>query len=139
MAVQNGHTDVIKILLDLYVKLDASPKIDETVGEVCTPLFIAAQNGHIETVKLLVEAGANINKTAFNGATPLFIALQNGHTEITKLFNKLGTGSDAATCKLKIKKQQTLFFEAKKTLPSKYVNLQGNENLNPDREYPMLN
>lgn len=139
MAAQNGHTDVVKILLDLYVKLDANPKIDETIGEVCTPLFIAAQNGHIETVKLLVEAGANINKTAFNGATPLSIALQNGHPDITKLFNKVGAVSDAATCKLNKKKQQTLFFEAKKTLPSKSVNLQDNENLKPAKEYPMLN
>ncbi|HEY2566927.1 MAG TPA: ankyrin repeat domain-containing protein [Candidatus Aquirickettsiella sp.] len=138
MAAQNGHTDVVKILLDLYVKLDASPKIDETIYEVCTPLFVAAQNGHIEIVKLLVKAGANINKTAFNGATPLSIALQNGHPDIIKLFNKLGAVS-AATCKLNKKNQPTLFFQAKKKLPSKSVNLQDNENLNPDKEYPMLN
>ena len=51
-----------------------------------TPLFIAAQNGHLEIVQFLVESGANKDQgTTNDGATPVFIAAQNGHLEIVRV------------------------------------------------------
>ncbi|OQS04362.1 serine/threonine-protein kinase TNNI3K, partial [Thraustotheca clavata] len=44
-----------------------------------TPLYIAAKNGHRDTVSILIDAGDNINQATDNGATPLCIAAQNGH------------------------------------------------------------
>ena len=46
-------------------------------GEL-TPLLIAARDGHLESVKLLVEAGADINALAADGKNALGLALFNG-------------------------------------------------------------
>jgi ankyrin repeat protein len=49
-------------------------------------MYIAAQNGHLETVKLLLEkapATAEVQQKA--GWTPMHIAAQNGHLETVKL------------------------------------------------------
>ena len=52
----------------------------------CTPLFIAAQNGHKEIVQLLLAVpGININAAKDNGCTPLYIAAEKGHKEIVQL------------------------------------------------------
>ena len=47
-------------------------------------LFIAAQEGHSKVVKLLLDAGADKDKTA-NGQTSLSIATEKGHTEVVQL------------------------------------------------------
>ena len=44
-----------------------------------TPAFIAAQNGHIDVLRVLKELGANLDTPMNDGATPAFIAAQNGH------------------------------------------------------------
>ena len=45
-----------------------------------TPLFIAAQKGHLEVVRFLVESGANKTKQGRTDteSTPLFIAAAKG-------------------------------------------------------------
>ena len=58
-----------------------------------TPLLAAAQNGHTEVCKLLLETGkANVKETSPKGFTPLLLAAQNGHTEVCELL--LANGSD---------------------------------------------
>ena len=48
-----------------------------------TPLFMAALFGRFEAVKVLYEAGAQIDKTgAKDGATPFIVAAQQGHLEV---------------------------------------------------------
>jgi len=53
-----------------------------------TPLFIAAQQGHIAVVDALLEKNVNPNQAKLNGATPLLVAAQNGHPEIVKALLK---------------------------------------------------
>jgi ankyrin repeat protein len=50
-------------------------------------LLEAAENGNAETVKTLIDAGADLN-TAMNSGTPLFIACYNGHTATVELLLK---------------------------------------------------
>ena len=52
-----------------------------------TPLFIACREGHIDIVRLLLEAdGCNMNKaTTDGGATPFYIACHKGHVDIVRL------------------------------------------------------
>eukprot|EP00731_Ephydatia_muelleri_P038788 Em0910g1a len=54
------------------------------------PLVSASQNGHLEIVKSLIEAGANVNHTAKDGWTPLVIASHDGHLEIVKSLIEAG-------------------------------------------------
>jgi ankyrin repeat protein len=46
-----------------------------------TPAYIASQNGHTETLALLLASKADIK----NGTTLAFIASQNGHTQTLAL------------------------------------------------------
>ncbi|MDC0857561.1 ankyrin repeat domain-containing protein [Rickettsiales bacterium] len=50
-----------------------------------TPLHIAAQNGHPEIVKLLLDRGAEVNQAGRYGTTPLHIAAHRGHREAVQL------------------------------------------------------
>jgi ankyrin repeat protein len=51
------------------------------VGEM-TPLMFAARQGDMESVKILVEAGADVNKQSVDGWTALNIATQNRYYKI---------------------------------------------------------
>lgn len=44
-----------------------------------TPLYMAAQENHLEVVTLLLANGANPSVTTDDGFTPLAVALQQGH------------------------------------------------------------
>jgi len=55
-----------------------------------TPLHLAAEEGHIEAVKLLVDSGADINATDRWGGTPLQGSLKHNHTQIAKFLKKHG-------------------------------------------------
>lgn len=61
-----------------------------------TPLIIAARNGHINTVHLLLENGAHLE--SFNDAneTALSVALKNGHTAIVNVMNRMISARDDA-------------------------------------------
>jgi len=48
-AAFNGHTDVVRLLLEKGANIEAT-----------TPLHTAAYNGHIGVVRLLLEKGANL-------------------------------------------------------------------------------
>jgi ankyrin repeat protein len=59
-------------------------------------LFIASQDGHVEVARLLIEAGADIDKAKDNGVTPLYVASQNGHVEVARLLIEAGADIDKA-------------------------------------------
>ena len=49
-------------------------------------LWIAAEKGHVEVVKLLLtEGNAEVDKAANDGVTPLYAAAMQGKTEVVKL------------------------------------------------------
>jgi len=60
----------------------------------CTPLWIASQNGHTDTVQYLKLAGANIDHQRQDGSTPLFVASHNGHTDIVQKLVSVGANID---------------------------------------------
>src|SRR5690242_19818395 len=53
-----------------------------------TPLYTAAEGGHLEIVKLLIKHDANVYATTEEGKTILYIALQSNNQEIIKLVKK---------------------------------------------------
>ena len=52
------------------------------------PFSTVPQNGHVDVVKLMLDYGADINKTPNNGANPLLIASQKGHEEIVRMLKE---------------------------------------------------
>jgi len=60
-------------------------------GEL-TPLLIAARDGHLASVKTLVEAGANVNALAADGKNALGLAIFNGSYDIADYL--VDAGSD---------------------------------------------
>jgi hypothetical protein len=57
-----------------------------------TSLHLAVQNGNIDIVKMLLDAGHDINAVNADGQTPLHIAVQMGHTEIVQLLTHTEVG-----------------------------------------------
>ena len=68
--------------------------IDQVDIDDRTPLFFAATQGHRTSAKLLVDAGADINKRGPMGQTPLCKALLNRHVGLMELL--MAEGSDPA-------------------------------------------
>ena len=68
---------------------------------------MAAGNGHVEIVKLLVEAGASVGTENAEGSTPLHWACLNGHVKIVEYL--LDKGAKLSACN---KTGRTPFDEA---------------------------
>ena len=47
-----------------------------------TPMHDAAANGHLDVIRYLVEAGADMEREDYFGSTPLLRAAQQGHTNV---------------------------------------------------------
>ena len=59
---------------------------------------MACEHGHIDVVKLLIEAGADINQARTdNGAPPLFMTCQKGHIDTARLLIEAGADINQAT------------------------------------------
>ncbi len=65
-------------------------------GGGITPLVFAAREGDLDTVKALVEAGANVNQTTNYGWTPLLTATQNKNYKIGKYLLEHGADPNLA-------------------------------------------
>ncbi|KAL7937028.1 ankyrin repeat-containing domain protein [Trichoderma chlorosporum] len=72
-----------------------------------TPLAYAVKNGHQDTVRLLLEKGAAVDRTGYMNQTPLLIAINNGHEQIVRLL----LGKDA-TVEAKDEQGQTPLCQA---------------------------
>jgi hypothetical protein len=83
-AAKNGYTDIAKTLVT------ALGTDDVTVFSV--PLIDAAGKGHIEIVKNLIEAGADVNSRYWTGGiTALMAAAASGWPEIVQVLIDAGT------------------------------------------------
>ena len=72
--VKNGKQEIGK---------GADPSMKDSKG-IC-PLMVASQEGHLEFVEFLLDAGANIKQQNDMGRTSLFFAVTNNHLEVAKL------------------------------------------------------
>jgi ankyrin repeat protein len=61
-----------------------------------TPLLFAARDGLLDAAKLLVEAGADVNKPDPNGITPLLMAITNGQLPVAQFLVDRGADLKAA-------------------------------------------
>lgn len=78
-ACHQGYVTIVKALVDL------GPKIDLNVvsNQGTTPLLHAVESGCTKIIKILVEAGADIEGGSTNGWKPLHMAVFKGYNDIT--------------------------------------------------------
>jgi cytohesin len=95
-AASNGHTTIVKMLLDA----GASPNLSRG----SQPLQQACVNGHARIVEMLLQAGAWINERTevkfikdslhttriYGGRTALDFACMNGHADVVEVMLKAG-------------------------------------------------
>lgn len=80
-----GHIDICKLLIIHGDDLERKQSYNYT------PLFLAVKRGHKQTVKFLLEIGADINvKIGFNDDTLLHVAVNNRDLACCKLLLKNG-------------------------------------------------
>ncbi len=87
LAVQNGHKDIVALLLTYKANVNA--KDDDGF----TPLHHAAQRTNADIVELLLSHGANVNaKTdgAAAGVTPAMLAETFDHKDIVEFLHQHG-------------------------------------------------
>lgn len=78
-ACLNGHTDVVKLLLDAGLNAEYEHMNKNR------PIHAAAMGGSLEVVTLLTERGADLNQRNKFGCTPLHIAVYKGHINVVML------------------------------------------------------
>lgn len=84
---------IAKLLISKGVDVNyRTPIIPNSPKHGWAPIHIAARNGHIKLVDLLITNGANVNTTKADGWTPLHVAAFFGHIDIVKFL--LSKGAD---------------------------------------------
>jgi ankyrin repeat protein len=78
-AVEENNVE----LLNESIKAEAY--VDAVLGKYhCTPLVLAAEQGYAEIVKVLIEAGADVNVRDKEGKTALILAVEEDHANVVQ-------------------------------------------------------
>jgi ankyrin repeat protein len=105
-AAIHGHARVAQALLRAGARVDTTtlgsrarsfPVFTSGYMDVdgVTPLIAAAEGGHLDVARLLVEAGADVNRSDASGFTPLMGAARAGHPGMVRFLLKRGARPDA--------------------------------------------
>ncbi|KAG7409856.1 Ankyrin-2 [Fusarium oxysporum f. sp. rapae] len=70
VAAEYGNVEMVKVLLECGVDIDAQYEGDDT------PLHMAMKGNHPETIMVLIEAGANVSSANRSGLQPLHMVPQ---------------------------------------------------------------
>ena len=90
VAASHGSRSCVHLLLE--ARADAN-KATDLFG--ASPLWAACKGGHLETCRLLFQAGADMDKPAITGTTPLWVAASHGHVETVRFL--LRAAADTTT------------------------------------------
>ena len=87
MACQNGHAEVVALLLD---KAGDTIDVNQASTDGRTPLFAACYDGHVQVVtRLLAQHDIDVDSAATHPSgrqwTPLLAATTEGHAHIADL------------------------------------------------------
>jgi len=89
-AASRGLTEAVEILLNAGANIEARTKIEEK-----TALLLAADEGHVNIVRVLIAWRSNVNARDNDGKTALIVAAARGHADIVQLL--LQHGADVNT------------------------------------------
>uniref|UniRef100_A0A3Q3D572 Uncharacterized protein n=1 Tax=Hippocampus comes TaxID=109280 RepID=A0A3Q3D572_HIPCM len=96
VASRRCHRDVLRALLDWVRVRDArtaAAMLEHADNDGWTALRSAARGGHGEAVRLLLDAGADVDG-AYDGHSALSAALLEGHGEVAELLMRRGADTD---------------------------------------------
>ena len=88
-AVQEESAATVNLLLEFGANVHLTSTNDKS-----TPLHVACGHRNLNIVKMLVNAGADVNAKRTGGVTPLYMATGNGFTEITHFLAENGADID---------------------------------------------
>ena len=91
-ASLNGQVEVVKTLL----QKEGQQQLDTANDYGWTPINVAADGGHLEVVRLLVEKGADMTIAHSAGWTPIHSAAAGGYDDVVKLLVHNGADITAA-------------------------------------------
>jgi ankyrin repeat protein len=118
-AAEQGHASVVQFLIEKGADIDAQsatlqpvkrvglyfakPEADgsmprDTIGGL-TALLFAAREGDLDSVRMLVGAGARVDLGSVDGSAPLLVAVQNGQYEIARFLLDRGANPNQANLK----------------------------------------
>jgi ankyrin repeat protein len=107
-AVAERHPDVGRVLVEKGADVRAKTNVVRPQGgrggmggggngaNGFTPLLFAVRAGDLESVKLLVEAGANVNDTAADGLSALLLATVRAQVDVALFLLDRGADANAA-------------------------------------------
>ncbi|XP_030374156.1 protein fem-1 homolog B isoform X2 [Scaptodrosophila lebanonensis] len=98
MAAMSGNVTFVKTLLshyDIDLERECNVIFDGLVVYGATPLWVAAGMGHLQIVKLLVQAKANVNHNTKAQSSPLRAACYEGRLDIVRYLIEHGAEVNA--------------------------------------------
>jgi len=114
-AAAEKHPDAVRVLLEAGADVHArsrtytqtvTSEVTQRLGREelnytvlrggTTPLLFAARSGDVESVRLLLAAGANVNDTLPNGMSALVLAAHSGNGTAARLLVEKGANPNAA-------------------------------------------
>ena len=123
-AVAQSHSAVTELLLshgaDLSIRSKVWYQLENTAGNTnpsgnfkmahggSSAMMFAARTGDIETTKVLLEAGADLNDTAASGVNALTQAAHSGHEELAIYLLEQGADLNAMEAGYTLFMQQCL-------------------------------
>jgi predicted LPLAT superfamily acyltransferase len=94
MAISNDELAALAGRLDDLVRRELEKGIEVTGKSLCTALRMASKYGETETVRLLLERGAEVDGNDTNGNTALHWASLDGHLDTVRLLLERGADAD---------------------------------------------
>ena len=88
-AAHLGHAEIVRTLIAAKAPLDHVNNLQWTALIESIVLGDGGRN-HVETLRALVDAGANVNIPDGNGSTPLGLARNRGYPEMVAILEKSG-------------------------------------------------
>ncbi|KAI8332949.1 hypothetical protein EDC96DRAFT_526232 [Choanephora cucurbitarum] len=85
LVARQGHAELCRVLSQNSQDIDTPDKYN-----TWTPLFWAANDGHVECVRILIHAGCKVNAKDENGKTALYYAAWEGHMDCVQLLLDAG-------------------------------------------------
>ena len=96
-AASLGESEIVKTLLDA----GADPALLDK--ELRTPLYLAAEKGHVDVCQMFIKNDkVDINAASKSGKSPLYAAAERGHVQTVRFLLENGANPRQETCRNKI-------------------------------------